>query len=395
MARIVGIALLVATSGVVAAYWFQLLPQILHGNPDVGRDFAVFHTAGALTAKGKWHTLYDMAAFAGAYDSATGLRSIVGGPVFRYPPSTALVLAPLSLVGLSTALAVWTALAPVGLLVSLKLLGARLRLFFPILLSAPAVIAVYLGQNSILMLAILSAAAFFVRKGRSLPAGICLGLLALKPQLVVGILLWLLVGGRERRRELAAFSATVATLLSVSLVTAFPAWQTYLTSFTTLAAPPNVVGFGYFSGLDFVRFLFGSARSQTVLVVWGIAVMIIAWLLIIALRKASADSTSGLALAVLGSLLLSPHLVAYDWLLLVVPGVLLWQRFTAPRARILLWSGVLSFTALTSSEAVALSLHHFGWAVSPAFAVLVFATYAAVHVVTRASQEPSSGERFA
>jgi hypothetical protein len=368
---IIGVALFAVSAGWVVALWFQLGNAIVRPESSLpaGRDFAVFYTGAALAENGAWHSLYDVEEFQREYDQVTGLDSPVGGPVFRYPPPTALVLVPLARVPLKTALVVWTALTAAGCLVALRAAHVGLPVAAAMMLTVPGFLTIALGQNTLVTLLVVCAALVLLDRGRLVAAGVVLGLLVLKPQLLIGVVVWLAAAPRRSRRELAGVVVGAGGIVAASLPFTLDGWREYLGALSSLSQPPNTVGRPYFSGLDFLRFLFGDGTLA--LVTWVVLVCVVIWVLVRTVRASVQNPAVGLAVAVLGSLLLSPHLVSYDWLLLVVPGVVFWRRFGSARPVLVFSAGMLSAAALITPSIVSAMIESLGWAFSPAFPLLL------------------------
>jgi hypothetical protein len=387
---IIGVALFAVSAGWVVALWFQLGVAVVRPESSlpVGRDFAVFYTGAALAEGGEWHSLYDVAEFQREYDRVTALDSPVGGPVFRYPPPTALVLVPLARVSLKTALVVWTALTVAGCLIALRAARVGLPVAAAMMLTVPGFLTIALGQNTLVTLLVVCAALVLLDRGRLVAAGVVLGLLVLKPQLLIGVVVWLAAAPRRSRRELAGVVVGAGGIVAASLPFTLDGWREYLGALSSLSQPPNTVGRPYFSGLDFLRFLFGDGRLAVV--AWVVLVCVVIWVLVRTVRSSVQNPAVGLAVAVLGSLLLSPHLVSYDWLLLVVPGVVLWRRFSSVRPVLVLSAGVLSVAALITPSIVSAMIEDFGWAFSPAFPLLLVLAVLVLRMVGSPQALPNS-----
>src|SRR5216684_7790917 len=160
--------------GVQLLAWIFFLPQSLHGHT----SFRQLYTAGYMVRTGHAHELYDYTAQKFFQDQLVS-REAVLMPFIR-PPFDALVFVPFSFLSYSSAYVAFLILS-VGLLaVSVRLLRPwteNLRtnhklLPFAIFASfVPVASALMLGQDSILLLALLSASMFALDKERNFTAG--------------------------------------------------------------------------------------------------------------------------------------------------------------------------------------------------------------------------------
>ncbi len=350
----------------------------------LGRDFAVFYTGGSLARAGEWSALYELASFARAFNRVTGLDLPAGGPIFRYPPPTALAFVPTNGLSLGTALVIWTLLGIAAWWAATKVLRIGPLAATIVALSIPAYSTLALGQNTFFFVAVFAAVVAAARRDWDLGVGLALGLLVFKPQLALGPVIWWLASP-GRRRQLAGAVISGGTVLGVSALVAPDGWATYLGRLSILADPGPTNRTWYFSGLDFFRILLPDSNLA-----W------VAWLVITALvvvwsgrifRRLGADLEGGAGLAVVVTLLTSPHLVAYDWLLLVVPGAVLWRRAPRLRARLLVGGALLDLTALLGPDLAAQQIGLFGRGLHPAFPVLL-----AVAVLVFGSVPSRTGE---
>lgn len=373
--RVIGLAAAGGAGVKFVQFWIEWISDISRlirtGHLATGLDFAMMYTGAKLASAGRWADAYHLERFLGAYNSVTGLTLPAGAAVFPYPPSTALALVPQTLLPLQSSLILWLTVSLVAFVLSTRLLripplaGAAI-----LLLTAPAYMTIRLGQNTMFSLLIVSVALGLLRRGNRFAAGVAIGLLVLKPQLLIGFGLWWLMAPRTRIREGSGAVVGVLGVLIPSFAIAPDAWRIYLESFSSLAAPPGMIPLGSFSWLDFVRFLFqGHPAASLIVSAVGLTALIAG--LGYVLKEQTSDPELAFALAVLATVLLSPRIVVYDWLLLVVPGAVVWQRVPRLQAQITLSAGLLSLASLVNSEAVARSLNTAGWALAPAFPILV------------------------
>lgn len=142
-------------------------------------DFVAFHAAARLALEGPATAAWDPAAHAAARDAS------LGGPAsvfpFLHPPTFLLVILPLGLLPYFGAMACWLAVTGAALLAALRAWGAGRVGLAAALLSPAAVLNAAHGQTGFLAAALLAVAGLGFGR-RPWLAGLCLALLAVKPQ---------------------------------------------------------------------------------------------------------------------------------------------------------------------------------------------------------------------
>lgn len=252
-----GLAIATVAAGWTAAFglagWIVLYLQ----NP-IHKDFRVFYVAAEAGLRYGWPAIYDVSTLR-ALSSAlpAGQKIIDSQTAFVNPPLFAWIIAPLTAMPLAYAYALWT-------LVSLAVLVwawyvtaphsglAKLALLLGALAMWPVTDALYYGQPSLVIIALVAASWWLCSHERSVAAGTVLALAtALKPQVVILVPFAFLAAGRPRLFiSWATGCALLAALFAVTLgptgVTRWWAALNYLQSdphhsFFTLA---YVVGSG-------------------------------------------------------------------------------------------------------------------------------------------------------
>lgn len=181
------------------------------------------------------------------------LHQLLPGPLaghnWSYPLSTLWLYAPFSLLPYLPALALWSALGLAAYLAATRSLAAGLPAFalMGLALSPAVLVNFYSGQNG-LWLGALALAALGWLGPRPLLAGICIGLLSVKPHLGLVWPVALLALGAWR--TLAAATATTLLLYGASfLIHGIEAWRAYLAvmpSFQLNLASQSLPGEGGF-----------------------------------------------------------------------------------------------------------------------------------------------------
>jgi Glycosyltransferase family 87 len=300
-------------------------------------DFVNLYVGASIVAHGDGTTLYDR--------SVQGplLQSLSGLPLTEYflrPPFEAAIIAPLALLRFRTAYVIWTALnaALVALLCWLfassipavrdrPIIGMSGFFFFPVLVS------LVLGQDSIILLVIITAAYSFLRGQRQLISGLVLSLAAVKFQYLL-IMTALLLLARKRRLVVGVLcGATV--LLAISALVVGPrgliGYVVFLRDFTAHA------GYGslHLELMVSLRgFLAGIGSKSPGLFIFGeTALAAIA----VACTQNRRDESLQFAAVVTASLLLSPYAHFADATVLLLPALIVVNRATkSPRRTVLL-----------------------------------------------------------
>ncbi len=284
------------------------------GRP-LGTDFSSFYTASRLALDGRPMAAWDVSAH-------QLMQRDMFGPAapyyaFFYPPPFLLAVLPLALLPYAWALAAWVA-------ATFALWWATIRPLLPErwailpLLAFPAVfVNASHGQNGFLTAALLGAAALALGR-RPVLAGLCIGLLAIKPHLGLAIPVALLAA-----RRWAAFWGAAAGVALVGLaalaVFGTGAWQAFLanaalareTMEAGLVAPEKMV-----SVFAAVRLLGGDpALAYAVQAVAAICVLVLLerWL------RRRPGGVAEIAAVAAATPLVSPFLLDYDLMVLGLP----------------------------------------------------------------------------
>ena len=209
----------------------------------VGFDFGVIWAAARASAQHPaaaydLHTLAtEIQALPSATGATSGARIVLPAP---YPPLFFLLLAPLAALGPVVSFSLWT-LLNLGLVIGvvwslsrrfsaprLQVTATTLAFFFPVFHT------LLLGQTAILLLVAFYCAYRSLERGQDLRAGLWAGVLLLKPQYALALLVVLFL---KRRWWALAGVAAVGMLLGVSSV-ALLGWQglgEYVTSLRSIS----------------------------------------------------------------------------------------------------------------------------------------------------------------
>jgi hypothetical protein len=293
-------------------------------------DFRQLYAPGYMVRTGHGREIYD-------YDAARRYQNAVVSPEdvalpFNHLAYEVLLAAPLSLLSFRQAYLAVLVVNLLLLFLCARLLrecctGEETKWIAPALVACflPVAIALVQGQDSILLLTLMLAAALSVERGRDVAAGAFLGLALFKFQFALPMAA--LVAIWRRRRFLFGFSITAAATSAVSV------WLTGTTGFATscrslvsmssnLASSAEQYKFGVYPrampnlrGLIFLGAPGASPRLVTVLA------LLLSLLIFSALGWAFAKrkSVRSFAPAILTAMLVSYHGPIHDATLLVIP----------------------------------------------------------------------------
>jgi hypothetical protein len=305
-----------------------------------GVDYVVFHVAGRTVLAGDVARLYDPAWVRPQVAAYT--RDVFAE--FLYPPAYALVFAPLALLPIAVARALWALGSLAALAWAIRSAGTWSRrpagaLAALALLYAPLLFALVLGQTTAWMMLALATIVRDEWRGRpGLRAGAIAGCLLCKPHLVLPLALAWLVTGRWRR--LLGMALAAAVVGAVSALLSVPATLAYLRQTPAL-------------GLEVARALQQRGSNGALLPYLGPAgpALAVAGLvgMLLVVRSRSCPATARWSLPFVVPMLVTPHLGAYDLALGLVPiSVLFAEPVRDARARLLLvvvWLAPIAWAA--------------------------------------------------
>ena len=336
-ARSVALAVLAAL-----ALAFVISVAGAHGTATVGGrlggDYPAFYGAGTLVRTGQAAHLYEPGRQARAERSLFGDERGGGYLDFAYPPAFAALYAPLSALDYRTSYVMDTALMVAALVAALWLIRPMVRVVdehFVVVVAAsitfaPAFRAVTAGQNTALSLLVVAACWRALSDDRDLAAGVCLGLLLVKPQLALVFIALQVIS--RRWKVLAGVGLGAAALWLASAALAGPtwlgAWWSHAQHFASVDARVNASN--AVSWVGSAQAVLGRSSLSTALG-WGLGALtaaLVAWIWHSHPQRVPVGPAVGVAAA--GALLISPHTMFYDAGLLVLTAVILVDRLGRP-----------------------------------------------------------------
>jgi len=341
--------ILVGTSFTLVAVYYTVIflgfrEPVLHG----ASDFSSFYAAGSIVGSGQGEHLYDYAAQQKAQERFLADLKFRGSPLlYVHAPFELLLFLPLSGLSYPAALGVWFGcnlilLLAVPFLARASLPGIRDRIPAILLVFGfffPATLTLIQGQDSILLLLLFTLFYAATKRGDARVAGLCLALAAFKPQLLLVVLLamvwqrqWKVLGWFLR-------GSLILVLASMALVgwRATLGFPQFLLAFDGLPAEisgaypqhmPNLRG-ALFAVLG--AHLPAAALKLTTL---GVTIGVLG-ILLHKIRRIPRGAENDLQLALIVALtpLLAYHANKHDFVLLLLPFVLILDHLQTRRAR--------------------------------------------------------------
>jgi hypothetical protein len=249
-----------------------------------------------------------------------------------------LICAPLALIGFFPALAAWLGVSFAAMLIPLRHIITQRWAILPIVAFPGVLINAGNGQNGFLSAACLGFCAIWLDRSPFI-AGLCLGGLVYKPQLLATAPIALLAARRWTAITGAATSATSLAALSW-LLFGSRAWQGFfdLSSFAVASMEQGMVEFAKMQSSFAVARLWGASINQAYAVQAATALTACRILARTAARRPG--GVAEVSMMVLATLLCTPYLFSYDLVCLAIPlawltaqattqGWRAWEKLTA------------------------------------------------------------------
>ena len=320
-----------------------VLSRIAASSYNFTGDFLSFYAAGYLVRTGEGVHLYDP----GVVDAAQrllypgGFDETVGYPL---PVFAAWLFAPLSYLPFTGAFLVYATMTAALLAGLLYLLagqladvprGPRLLFLTCAALALPSLATIVFGQVDLIALAGLVGGYLLLRSGRRAAAGLPLCLVLIKPHLLLGVALYLVV--RREWRTIGVLAVAGVPLLIVPALLTGPV--TLIENVREMVRLDNTLLAGSRVGvMANWRGFIASATNSNQLVLWAPGAIAIAGgaVAIAVSRWRDEGGPAGFdrdySLAVLLPLLVSPHLHTQSLVVALLPGALLLRAYLAPGA---------------------------------------------------------------
>ena len=319
-----------------SALWFAWILSIMLGpgkmdlaGQVIGTDYLQFYASGATLRQGESANLYDFA-FQSQLEQDIAGEGLTSFHAYLTPPFLAWLFVPLSLLPYTWSFVAWSILGFLFLWLSLKLLFTESprKAFLWALTWFPIFATISFGQNSLLSLFLFSLAYWLWRKDKLLVAGLVSSLLLFKPQLVLGIgLLWLLEWRKDWKAllGLGLGGATLAGSCFLFLPDASRAYIVLARDFLPGLIYGDQFPLWHLHSLrGFWILLFPGNRwlpevLSLILTLAGVVGYIFFW------EKNRKEQGLLYAGAICLTIWITPHAMIYDWSILLIPALIIWQ----------------------------------------------------------------------
>ncbi len=296
----------------------------------IGTDFLQFYAAGQTLLRGESSHLYD-------FYFQSSLEANIIGPglksfhAFITPPLFAVIFLPFSMLPYILSYAIWSLISILFLWMSVRFLANNnhTKIFFWILLWFPVFASISFGQNSLLSLAILSFTYLFWSKQKYFLSGLIACLLFYKPQLLVGLILLWLFEYRIERRALTGFLLGTFGIIGLNIIFFPEASQSYL-NFVTSELPSMIsrdqfpIWHMHTMRAFWMMLLDGETIFTDMLYLISIIVIIMGFIKLY--KRQYQKKILIFAATVCLTILITPHAMIYDWSLLLIPAIILWDH---------------------------------------------------------------------
>ena len=224
------LALLVAAVAILCiAAWihgsYQVLHDPAHAERNLDIDYSVFWAAARMGLAGDWMGPFDTAKLSEARLIPLGREAYE--MLWFYPPSYHLLIAPLGYLSFFWSWLVFATISAISLAIAIRApsRGAPAAILL-VVFSPAAMFLLALGQNSLLIAALLVGAVEALRRQHFVVAGVLIAAMTIKPQLGLAIPVALLAGGYWRVILVASVS-TILLVLVTSAVLGWAYWEAF------------------------------------------------------------------------------------------------------------------------------------------------------------------------
>lgn len=288
----------------------------------VGADFSLYWSASYLTLAGEPAAVYEPKRLLQVEEAVTGKPGFFP---WRYPPTFLMLVAPLSLAPYYMALSIWLVLTLAPFLWVIHCFSSSPRTIFLTLAFPGTFLNFFYGQNGFLSATLLGGGLFLLERSPFI-AGLLIGLLSYKPNLVVLPIVALAAGKHWKSLGGAMTAALGTALLSLLILgpgpwTAF--WKDVLRAGQAMATQVTPILYkmpSIYAALRQAGLGPGAAwlfQGITMAAVTGAVFWV--WF-----RKSSASARSAVLIGAI--LLFTPHIFYYDFVLLAIPLAIFWQE---------------------------------------------------------------------
>ena len=380
-----------------AALWIGWVISLLlgSGNTDaaghlIGTDFVAFYTSGKILLSEPSSNLYDLELAQHIQQPLYPESSDNFNPYLN-PPFYAFLFIPFALFPYPFSPILWMSINLFLHWLGLKFLQP-IRTFPIYLLTLtwqPAFAAVSFGQNAFLSLFFLCFTFILWKKEKYFMAGLVIGLLLYKPQLLVGVLLLWILDFSKSWRALIGFGLTSLILLSLSFLILPEATVEYFVFTQKIASNlMNVEGFPIWNAHSVQSFWLAILPEVTNLTkgLYFISALMGLWLFLRFFRSTK-NQTLRYGAAICLTVWVTPYIMVYDWVLLIIPAVLFWQESAVVRNELKVIYALIWVVMFFSSALTFLQWSYLGRAIQISIPLLLVALYLCYKIIPRNKAE--------
>lgn len=287
--------------------------NIMTSGQPIGADYIAFWSASQMADQGSLADSYSINNIAPMQQLAAPVTNTWN---WLYPPTFAVLLAPLTTADYLLSLTLFSVSGLLLLALAMQRIAPPARVLPALMLSPAVFINLSNGQNAAFTAAI-AAMSLGMMNRHPLMAGMLLGMLTVKPQLALPLLLLILLHREYLVFTGAILSATLLAVLSVALygTAAWPAWLEALQLANRLNTDGQLPWHKMSSLFSFVMAIGCSAvLAQSIQALFSLTILMWTW------RRFRHPASRHLRYAAwcAACLTLSPHLFNYDMLWLVL-----------------------------------------------------------------------------
>ena len=295
----------------------------------IGMDHMAFYAPAKRIREGRGGEIYNLGLTAEHQQSL-----ILGGgfdgklEAFRNPPFFALLFLPTAGLPYLASVWIWTGLGFLAYALSAALIapGWRLRAGLWGLTFLPAFAAIGYGQSSFLSLLVFAVVYRLLSAGNLTAAGLVAALLWFKPPLLIGLVAWWLLDWRRYWPAIIGLGCGGALLFVLTLPVIPDAWHGFFVSLGGNAQFDSFDWWKAHSARAFWRLLLTPDAAPLPNLLWLISVILAgAWF--VGIWRRNRDSVPTLfAAAIALTLFASPHVMIYDWAVLLAAAWIVWEH---------------------------------------------------------------------
>jgi arabinofuranan 3-O-arabinosyltransferase len=285
-------------------------------------DFTCEWVAAWLALNGQTGSLFDPAEFEKIQATLVGPSSAFY-PIWEYPPTFLLALAPFAILPYTAAFLSWGVITLLGCLIAVYFIVQRPPAIALVLASPFALLNFFSGQNGFLTASLFGASLLFLER-HPVVSGMFIGCLTYKPQF--GILFPVALAASKQWRAMVSAAVTAVLLAGASIaVFGTAVWEAFPRNLLTqandaLLADPGIDPRLYFGLIQtvygFVRYLNGSANLAWIVqgaTTCGIAAMV--WLV----WRSRVRYPMKAAILSAAAFIATPYAHAYDLAAIAIP----------------------------------------------------------------------------